>query len=176
MWKVVKEIKKTSSIDFSCTQGQSIDFFPFLYKSDIVELLEKQLQIESSVQRFKNITHEDLKSAYDVFIYLNICPKVIRPWILFYVDLFQVQAPDKIILTLNRLSRVVGSQKNQDFQILAKTLMKKVKALISHEYIYNEYNDVTRNYSSNEWNTGKNATVCITKGYFREAKGEGGQG
>ena len=59
---------------------------------------------------FQNMTDSDLRIIAEKFIYLNTCPGIFRPWILFYMDLFQNEPPHKIILILNRILK--GPQEN----------------------------------------------------------------
>ena len=69
-----------------------------------VKAVEQILNIESSEQINDNKTNEDLKIAAEMFLYLFMCPETIKPWTVFYKDLFLTQSPDqKIILTLNRV-------------------------------------------------------------------------
>ena len=73
-----------------------------MIESSIKEF-EQHLEIEPREQKYENMTFEHLKTASEVFIYLNHCPSKMRPWLKFYKDLIQNQSPDQIILTLNRI-------------------------------------------------------------------------
>ena len=68
-----------------------------------VKAVEQILKIESSENLNDNLTNAELQTAAEMLLYLNMCPDTIKPWLLFYKDLFQTQSPDQIILTLNRL-------------------------------------------------------------------------
>ena len=58
---------------FSCDNDM-----PILKEDGILSLmteLEQKLQIESSEQINESMTREELKTAAEMFIYLNTCPK-----------------------------------------------------------------------------------------------------
>ena len=78
---------------------------------------------------FKNMTAEDLKTAAEIFIYMNTCPMKnwFGPWYLLYNNLFKMKSPDIIIATLNRLMK----SKNKEFFNNNKKLLKRAKTLFS---------------------------------------------
>ena len=62
-----------------------------------------------------------------MFLYLITCPTVtIKPWIVFYKDLFQTQSPSQIILSLNRVMKGPRTPTNEFFKTLAGILFKKI--------------------------------------------------
>ena len=85
-------------------------------------------------------TADQLKSAAEMFIYLNICPGTFgldssnymeqwfKSWFTFYQDLFRTQTPSQIILTLNRL------MKNKSDRVMNQELFKKAATLFSLKY------------------------------------------
>ena len=85
-------------------------------------------------------TADQLKSAAEMFIYLNICPGTFgldssnymeqwfKSWFTFYHDLFKTQNPSQIILTLNRL------MKNKSDRVMNQELFKKAATLFSLKY------------------------------------------
>ena len=130
-WKVVKQIKIDTSVDKACKDGALKDG---LY-TDILEqvqTVEKELRIESSEDRLENLTTTDLKNAAEMFIYLNICPKALKPWLVFYKDLFLNESPEQIVLTLNRMMKGTGT--DEYFKSLAQTLFKKISSSFSLKY------------------------------------------
>ena len=127
-----------------------------LFKSDDDKLdqvmgVEKELQTESSELRYENMTSEDLKTAAEMFIYLNLCPldnndinfhlttaQIARKlwfksWSFFYVDLFLSQSADHIILTLNRMMKTETSQDKDDI-IRAEKMLQRTSDLLSLNY------------------------------------------
>ena len=112
---MVKKIKLETSFGKSCDVN---GLFWWTFKVSQVALVEKQLEIESSATRFGSITPSELKSAAEMFIYLNTCTdstttdgthlilgKWFKSWFRLYNDLFKLQTTDQIILTLNRLMK-----------------------------------------------------------------------
>ena len=75
---------------------------------------------------FHNMTDNDLKIIAEKFIYLNTCPGIFRPWILFYMDLFQNEPPHKIILILNRILKGTPEIKNSKWKNITRKLFSKV--------------------------------------------------
>ena len=93
-----------------------------------VKAIEQKMRFESSKLVLKNMTLQVLETAKDMFIYLNTCPGDLKPWFLFYKDLFQTQSPENIILTLNRINQ------SDYFKNLAQTLLKRVTTMFSPHY------------------------------------------
>ena len=75
------------------------------------------------------LTNESLKSAAEMFIYLNSCPETVKPWILFYDDLFSNAPLHKIVLTLNRILK--GKKKHMQ-RIASKLFLKLEKQFGMH--------------------------------------------
>ena len=123
---IVKTIKIETSIDLTC------EIYNILKKSGRsiqVKVVEQKLQIESSEQIIETLTNDELKTAAELFVYLNMCPGTIKPWIKFYKDLFQTLSPDQIILTLNRLMKGTMTPQNEYFHNLGEKFLNRVKSL-----------------------------------------------
>ena len=131
VWKVVKNLKSELSLDLECRL--SPDLLLYDDKMSQVNLLEDQLGIESTEVRFENIGRENLKTAAEIYIYLNTCPDSLKPWFSFYKDLFHDQAPNQIILTLNRMMKSKGTEV-KDGNIRAAKLMEKITNKLSLHY------------------------------------------
>ena len=118
----------------TCNSGLYVQSYD---RENQVKAVEKLLQIQSSEERFQNLTTKDFSNAAKMFLYLNTCPNSLKPWFVFYNDLFQNQPPNKIILTLNRLMKVTKTFETMDFQIIAQKLLRKSTTLFSlkHEEI-----------------------------------------
>ena len=99
--------------------------------------------------RFDNITTEDLKTAAEIFIYLDYCP--LNLLYAFYRDLFENQPLNQIILTLNRLSKLEsGKYNNLNRKLLEKTV--KLSEL-KYKEIQNMIPGISRNNASSGYNT-----------------------
>ena len=97
-----------------------------------VKAVEQMLNIESTEQINDTLTNEELKTAAEIFLYLNTCPSsMFKSWILFYVDvdLFLTQSADKIILTLNRMMKTETSH-DKDGKLRAKKLLQRTAYLL----------------------------------------------
>ena len=128
----MKNLKSELSLDLECRL--SPDLLLYDDKMSQVNLLEDQLGIESTEVRFENIGRENLKTAAQIYIYLNTCPDSLKPWFLFYHDLFHDQEPNQIILTLNRMMKSRRTSENENFLNIAKTVFKEASTLLSLKY------------------------------------------
>ena len=92
---------------------------------------------EQSESIFENVTREDLKTAAEMFIYLNTCPHTesLKVWFKgrykFLCELFQTKPPKQIILTLNRMMKW-DPTKNTD--AVAEKLFIKIAELLSLQF------------------------------------------
>ena len=98
-----------------------------------VKAVEQILQIEPSLRINETLTNEELKTAAKMFLYLNICPVPIKPWIVFYKDLFITQSPDQIILTLNRIMKGPRTEAKEIFKEMTKTFFRRILSML-HRY------------------------------------------
>ena len=129
IWIAIKTIKAETSVNKKCNNDILDDDFILSQ----VEAVEQKLQIKSSQQKIETLTNEDLQTAAEMFIYLNMCPKIwFKFWSSFYSELF-LQTTDKIILTLNRMMKSKGTQV-KDGNIRAEKLMEKITNKLSLRY------------------------------------------
>ena len=95
--KTVKAIR--TSLEQSC--HNSISWTSMLSQ---VKAMEQMLHVESSEYINETLTNVDLKTAAEMFLYLNSCPSSwFKYWLPFYADLFQTQSAANIVLTINRI-------------------------------------------------------------------------
>ena len=132
IWKVVKKIKSGTPLNIKCD-------YDGLYEEEEdrqsqVEALERYFRMNPSKVVLGNITDEVLKLSAEMYIYLNICPGTLGSWFLFYQDLFQTQTLNKIILTLNRLTKVATEK--EYFKSLAQNLFKKAATIIHNNMTF----------------------------------------
>ena len=132
----VKTVKSRTPLDMSCEYPGNR-----MLKGDVmlsqVKAVEQKLQIESSEHINYTLKTEELKTAGELFLYLNNCPKQFSIWLtswrLFYEDLFLTQPADQIILTLNRMMKTKIPQ-DKDVKVRAEKLLKKSTSLLSLKY------------------------------------------
>ena len=102
-----------------------------------VKAVEQMLQMESSEHINDSLTNEDLKTAAEMFLYLNICPDLNSPsfktWLPFYKDLFLTQSAAKIVLTINRTLKknIIGDDMIYDNN---KNIFTKITNLLELKY------------------------------------------
>ena len=139
MWEHVKKIKSGPllSLDLACRQdglyGDGGEQHQDI--SDVaVKKLQEKLNINSSEVRFQNMTLDEIKSAAEMFIYLNICPGSLKPEFQFFDDLFKKKTPYKIILTLNRLKESVNNPETVFFKMIAQNLLNRISQMLSLKY------------------------------------------
>ena len=124
----MKTVKARTSLDLSCDNTRDRVIL------SQVKAVEQKLDIESSEKINETLTKEELKTAAEMFLYLNICPSsMFKSWILFYEDLFFTQSADKIILTLNRMVKTEISH-DKDGKLRAKKLLQRAAQSLSLQY------------------------------------------
>ena len=97
--------------------------------------VEQKLHIKSLEQTLKNISAESLKTAAEMFLYLNICPDQMSiQWAIFYQELFKSQTPYQILLTLNRINLLAKTSDSKNHQIIGQKLFKRITVLFSLKY------------------------------------------
>ena len=127
----MRKIRAETSPDSNCADGRVLyrnkcNVNEHICLEDQVAAVEKYLKIESSYLIFENMTTKDLEIATEMFIYLNTCPGSMKPWFVFYKQLFEHETPQHIILTLNRILKDSKNSNNDIFKILAQKLLKRM--------------------------------------------------
>ena len=140
MWNVLKSIRSTTSYEKDCYHDGMNEENDKLQQVSIVEHV---LKMQPNENIFEILTNNDLKTAAEMFMYLNTCPKLIKPWFVFYNDLFENRSPNQIILTLNRIMKVIPTPQNKYFIDIAKDLFVKSTTVFSFKY--KEIQNITKN-------------------------------
>ena len=157
IWAIVQKIKSDTSFGLDCDWTGV--FAPTVIESQVLKV-EEELKINSTTSlRLPSMQKSKLKTAAEMFLYLNICPDPLKPWFLFYKDLFQNE-PEMIVLTLNRLIKRSGNHQNVQFNSIGKQLFEKVSEVFSLKYkeIHNKINgieSVTTYHNSNTFEGNK---------------------
>ena len=131
IWSVVKIRKSMTQLDMSCDHDVLSDDSMLSQ----VKAVEQKLNTESSEQISDTLTNEDLKTVGEMFLYLNMCPDTIKPWLLFYKDVLLTKSPDQIILAFNRL---IKGTTNDFFKNMAEIFLKRILSMLpgsEHEII-----------------------------------------
>ena len=131
IWRIVKEIR----IDF-------VNNFTSNDKCDLTDSFVSDLDMKENIRKVheemntdalsetlnENLTSMALKSAAEMFIFLNYCPKALidSPWRKFYKDLFLNYAPDKFVVTLNRI--LITSKHNKEgMRNVSENLLNRIR-------------------------------------------------
>ena len=77
------------------------------------------------------MTRPILNFASDLFFNLMVCSDYLKPWFLFYTDLFQNQSPQKIVLTLNRILKGNKTYRNKKLKDIAQKIFEEVSYSLS---------------------------------------------
>ena len=140
----MKTVKSESPLDLSCDVYMSVLVGDIMLSQ--VKAVEQELQIESSAKINETYTNEELKMAGEMFLYLTMCPESIKPWLVFYKDLFQTQSPDQIILTLNRIMKgsVTATPNNEYFKQSVEMLLKRILSILPGRKTDNTESNIAR--------------------------------
>ena len=127
-----------------------------LYKEDMmksqVEDLSKILNLNTSGDVDTDVTDSTLKTAADMFLYLNSCPDDLRSWFLFYEDLLSKKSLEVILLQLNRILKGGYSQNNKKLKTIAKKVFERITTLFSSKY--KEIQNISQGLGDSTWNGG----------------------
>ena len=115
VWNIVKQVKAQRSDDKILTK---------------VRAVEKKLKIETSEYVLENMSRKNLKTASEMFFYLDVkMEPVTKMWLDFFENLFETESANHIILALNRLMRKTATGTNSNF-IVTEKLFRKATILL----------------------------------------------
>ena len=118
-----------------------------VYASDIVRSMidDFAFNLDSNathLPRAENISNTTLNTAGEMFLYINFCPDSLKPWLLFYEDLFGKHPASNILLTLNRILKAgTNNSRDKSYKIIAEKLFSKLRT--SLESTRNKGNSMT---------------------------------
>ena len=118
-----RDVLKTDILPLKCKDGLFAKMDRVVYG---FYMAVGKVNKHEKIINFQNMTDNDLKIIAEKFIYLNTCPGIFRPWILFYMDLFQNEPPHKIILILNRILKGPQDINNSKWKKITRILFGKV--------------------------------------------------
>ena len=145
IWDIIRKIRYGLVIDYSSVLSTSsciTSVSSTLFSDDIlalnIELIEKELDLNTTDDFNDKVSNETLEIAGEMFIYLNLCPKFMWRWINLYVDLLQNSPPDIIVQTLNRI--LYQAKKNNDKSVfnITKSLFIKITKKLSLDETYSK--------------------------------------
>ena len=120
---LIKNIDKIgTSTSVSCIARNYLD--RVLKSSDNIMFLDELVKSDD-YDKIQNFSSEQFKTAAEMFIYLNLCPKFMLDWLKLYVDLLQNGSPDVIIQTLNRIMITARGKKDITIRDITKKIFEK---------------------------------------------------
>ena len=123
VWKTVKNIRRkfvSENIDPKCLDHGDPTFLFSNYMKDNNDILAKKLKLNTTTTPNDNVTYETLKTAGEMFIYLNYCPD--RLWPLME-HILNNEKPKDIILALISIKKYPKvSTKESSEKIMRKVL------------------------------------------------------
>ena len=134
---MVKTVKSETSLDLNCEYYGNMNSRAMLSGDSMlsqVKAVEQMLLMESSEHINDSLTNEDLKTAAEMFLYVNSCTYLLTPWLSFCKNLFENESPSTILLSLNRMLKVGDTRENRDLKTIVKKLFQKSNSLFSPKY------------------------------------------
>ena len=141
IWSVVRNLKNNPEAkSFLCADNGLYNDKNITYQ---VTEIEQKLNIQSSYQRYENMTAKSLEHAAEMLIYLAVCPGLFSPWLKFYsksyrYSIFNLQfAPQEIMLTLNRIMKATKTPNNHNLAIklISQKILKRMVSMLSLKFV-----------------------------------------
>ena len=105
-----------------------------IFQQSLESRLIGSKDFNSYLDNFQNISTDSIENAGKMFIYLNMCPRFMYKWALYYVDLMQNAPPSIITQTLNRIM-VTGKNKEDKATLdIANRLFIKISSLFPTKF------------------------------------------
>ena len=148
IWTVLRNTKLEQPIFSECTDNNN-GFYKNDFIAEQVRKIEQKLHIQSSYQRYENMTAKSLKHAAEMFIYLGSCPGPLAQWFLFYTgwsdgksdsSIFSLLAdqPDLIMLTLSRIMRgpnITPNKNHLAIRHITRKLLSRMILLLTQKFV-----------------------------------------
>ena len=137
-WHIIKGVKASHSpwrFPENCNHGEGLGFYNVLQVIiPKVNALEDKLKINSSGVILENMSNDSLKTAAQMFLYLNSCSHFLKPWLSFYKDLFHWKSGKsipEIILSLNRIMKPRNKPRDRK---IASQIFENLTSLLALNY------------------------------------------
>ena len=122
-WSTLDCFVNSDNVLFSHLTQQA--FFQFYLTRTLKPFIDNDI-FKTNIDSFLNISHEQLKTFGEMFIYWNLCPKFMYDWTEFYIDLMQNASPDIIVQTLNRIMVTAKIKGDKSIFDIAKNIFLKI--------------------------------------------------
>ena len=134
LWTLIKEYKFKYLVDnfvtfhtFPCVQDIGTGLISIKDITENIENIAKELKETLTDNIIDNIEEETFETAGEMFLFLNLCPKLMNEWIIFYVNLFQNSDPDVMAQALNRILKIEKEKKDQLNLKIAQNIFKNFR-------------------------------------------------
>ena len=138
LWTLIKEYKFKFLVDnfvtfhtFPCVQDVGTGLISIEDITENIENIAKELKETVSDKIIDNIGEETYETAGEMFLFLNLCPKLMNEWIIFYVNLFQNSSPDVMAQALNRILKIENEKKDKLNLQIAQKIFKNFRKKFS---------------------------------------------
>ena len=138
LWTLIKEYKFKYLVDnfvtfhtFPCVQDVGTGLISIEDITENIENIGKELNETVSDMIIDNIEEETYETAGEMFLFLNLCPKLMNEWIIFYVNLFQNSSPDVMAQALNRILKIENEKKDKLNLQIAQKIFKNFRKKFS---------------------------------------------
>ena len=134
LWTLIREYKFRYLVDnfvtfhtFPCVQDVGTGLISIEDITVNIENIANELKETVSDKIIDNIGKETYETAGEMFLFLNLCPKLMNEWIIFYVHLFQNSSPDVMAQALNRILKIENEKKDQLNLKIAQNIFKNFR-------------------------------------------------
>ena len=134
LWTLIREYKFRYLVDnfvtfhtFPCVQDVGTGLISIEDITENIENIANELKETLTDKIIDNIEEETFETAGEMFLFLNLCPKLMNEWIIFYVNLFQNSSPDVMAQALNRILKIENEKKDQLNLKIAQNILKNFR-------------------------------------------------
>ena len=138
LWTLIREYKFKYLVDnfvtfhtIPCVQDVGTGLISIEDITENIENIAKELKETVSDKIIDNIGEETYETAGEMFLFLNLCPKLMNEWIIFYVNLFQNSSPDVMAQALNRILKIENEKKDKLNLQIAQKIFKNFRKKFS---------------------------------------------
>ena len=129
VWKTVKKIRKTfvsENINPKCMSRSDKTFLLSNYMKDNNDILAKELKLNTTTTPNDNVTYETLKTAGEMFIFLNYCPDRLFPLM---EHILNNEKPKDIILALTSITKYPKASTKESSEKIMRKVMERINLL-----------------------------------------------
>lgn len=128
IWKIIRKIRKNYLLAYVEVEKlqwgkRCDDFIPKFLVQDHMDKIEKDLNMNISINLHENIEKETLDLAAQMFIYINFCPD--ENYLLFLKDLFKKDSLQNMLLSLSSIKKTTQNAVKKSSSLILNMLLRK---------------------------------------------------